>query len=140
VDGRTSIRTISRNTGLSHDSLLRHRDNGHIAPSRAAVAAEEAENRSASLVGRAEALFTEAQLVLATAKNSENLAVALSAIRECSRVLDLIARMRGVIDTSTTVNLVMAPQFVTVQGVLIAALEPYPEARAAVTAALAQVR
>jgi len=50
-----------------------------------------------------------------------------------------VDRFVGEIDTSSTVNVLMSPEWITARSVLMQALGPYPEARAAVAAALLEI-
>ena len=46
--------------------------------------------------------------------------------------MDLIGTLLGELDDGPTVNVLVAPEWVTVRSTVLAALGPYPEARAAV--------
>ena len=61
-------------------------------------------------------------------------------VREAARCLELMAKLTGDIDSSATVNLTLAPQWITLQTTILAALAQHPTARQAVVAALEGVR
>jgi hypothetical protein len=63
----------------------------------------------------------------------------LGAIREARGNLELLARLLGELESSPTVNLVVSPAFIELRTRILRALEPYAEARRAVTAALINV-
>ena len=61
---------------------------------------------------------------------------ALAGVREATRLLEVEAKLRGQIDSSTTINIGITPQFVLIQQNILQALAPYPEARDAVVRTL----
>jgi hypothetical protein len=58
------------------------------------------------------------------------------AIREARGNLELLAKLTQQLDTRPTLNLLVAPEWLTVRAVLLEALAAYPEARAAVAGRL----
>jgi len=62
---------------------------------------------------------------------------ALAAIREARSNLELVGRLTKELDSSPTVNIMIAPQ---VQQVILSALASYPEARLAVASAIGELR
>lgn len=69
-----------------------------------------------------------------------DLHAATKAIREARGCLELVAKVTGLLKDQgpqVTVNLVTSPEWATLRRVLLTALRPYPEAMAAVLAALA---
>ena len=55
------------------------------------------------------------------------------------RVLALLGELLGELNRSPQVNILVAPQWIEVRALLMAALADYPEARASVAAVLLQV-
>lgn len=104
-----------------------------------AVAAEEALH-GAALLTRASGLLKTAETILADAMASGQPETALKAIREAGRMVELCAKLTGDLDEGTTINLTLAPQWITLQTTIITALAPHPEARHAVVAALGRVQ
>ncbi len=47
-----------------------------------------------------------------------------------------MAKLSGDLDAGTTLNLTVAPAFITVQAAILTALDPFPDARRAVVRAL----
>lgn len=138
-----SLPAISSNFGVTTKSLTRHRDN-HV-PTAAmqrglqAVAAGEALH-GAALLGKASSLLRTAEAIMSAALADQDHRTALQAIREAGRMVEICAKLTGDIDPSTTINLTLAPQWVTIQTTILAALAPHPVARQAVVAALEGVR
>ena len=60
------------------------------------------------------------------------------AIGQVRRNLELLAKLIGQLDTRPTVNLLIAPEWLTVRATLLSALAPYPDARSAVAGRLAE--
>lgn len=123
---------------VSEDAIQRHKQN-HL-PERL-LKAQEAQN-----VAQADDLLSQVlelqQRTLTILKNAEarhNDKTALSAIREARSNLELLAKLQGKIDARTQVNILVNPSWVIVRNTVIAALSPYPEARAAVAAALLEL-
>ena len=134
---------ISTQFGISPQALLRHRA-GHV-PTAAmrkgveAVAVAES-TRGASLAEQACSLKNRALALLSKAEREGDTRVALAGVREAARCIELMAKLAGEIDTSTTVNIAVNPQWLQIQTVILAALAPHPAARLAVAEALDGVR
>jgi hypothetical protein len=63
----------------------------------------------------------------------------LQAIDRIQKQIELQAKLIDLLKDGTTVNVVMAPQWVEIRSVLLTALAPYPEARTAVAARLVAI-
>jgi hypothetical protein len=101
-----------------------------------AKSAEEASNAD-DLLAKVQRLEGEAERIKDKAEASNDLRTALAGIHELSRIIELLARVRGEIQDQTTVNILINPQWIEVRTVILKALEPFQEARAAVAGALA---
>ena len=79
-------------------------------------------------------LETDARRIMAKAEKAEDLRTAIVAIRELTRLVDLLGRLRGeLLNAPTTINIqVLAP-------VILGALEGFPEARLAVAEKLSEM-
>jgi hypothetical protein len=104
-----------------------------------AVAAAEA-THGATLRDDAAGLRDRAMGLLKKAEDAGDLRTALMGVREASRCLELMAKLAGEMPDGPTVNVLVAPQFIAVQGVILAALADFPAARAAVVQALETVK
>jgi hypothetical protein len=147
------LRGIARRFGLpNHTYVSRHRDR-HLPPELVAVKrangraesdALEAVRRSRELEGLAtaadqvEALIGRARLVLDRAEDGEKATLVLAATRELRMLVELLAKLRGELDERplTAVNLITNPDWLAVRAAVIDALQPYPEAGAAVASRL----
>ncbi len=85
-----------------------------------------------SLLEQLDYLVWEARRLKAKAETSGNLNVALQAVGQLGRFVELAARLRGEMAETPTANLVQVEAW----PVVLQALEPYSEARLAVSKAL----
>lgn len=124
---------IARKYGVSEWAVARHRD-AHLSPAIAKVEAE----RGSKLLNRVEHLITRTDAILTVAEETGKVSVALAAVREMRELLRLLGNASGELDDKpgVTVNLMAAPEWLSIRGRLIAALAPYPDAREAVILAL----
>jgi len=91
-----ALRNIAKQYGVSHDALHRHKKN-HLSKEVQKTAKKQAakrEKKAVTLLERLVELQKEARNILDTAKGSSP-NVALSAIRELSRLLELEAKLVG---------------------------------------------
>ncbi len=120
---------------VSEDALGRHKDN-HL-PVKLVRAKEVRDLTEAdALLRRMLQLEQRARQILDQAQASGDLKTALSGIREARNTLELLAKIAGELDERPVVNVLIAP---TVQVAIIAALEPYADAKLAVVAALKEL-
>jgi hypothetical protein len=73
---------------------------------------------------------------LDTAEAAGDMTTLLRAVREARENVRLLGELQGRLNAGTVVNIVQNPQFVQFQTLVVDALEPHPEARAAVLKAL----
>ncbi len=114
---------------------MRHHDN-HL-PAALLKAKEAGEVASAGkLLDHAEELRTRALGILAKAEAAADHRNALGAIREARGCLELLGKLAGELSEAPTVNIVVMPEWLTLQAAILAALDPYLDARLAVADAL----
>jgi hypothetical protein len=130
--GDSSNLSVSSLFGVSESAVRRHKANHLPARLVMAQAAEEVAQAD-DLLGQMQDLQRRTLAVLEAAEVSKQHRTALSAIREARSNLELLAKLLGELDDRPQVNVLISP---TVQTAIIAALEPYPEARLAVAGAL----
>jgi hypothetical protein len=107
---------------------------------RAAERSANANVRTAiDVVAQLRTVNKEAHTVLDAAKAAGDGALSLQAIDRITRQIELQARLIDLIGDGPTVNILIAPEWQMVQGILMAALGPYPEARAAVAGKLMEL-
>ena len=130
------LRTIADQFGRSKTALLRHRE--HVVPALA-LAKQAAEVADAdSLLEKVRGLEADARRIAAAAEVAADLRTALAGVRELTRIVELLARLRGELgnEGSVTVNVIQSPEWAAVRERIARALEEFPEARRAVAAAL----
>lgn len=127
----TSLRKIAEQFQLKATSLHRHLHT-HLPP--ALVKAQNAQEVAAAdgLLSRLEQLTDEARRVKTKAEKAGDLRTALAAIRELVRIVELLAKLRGELDESPRVALMLVPEWQQV----LHALQPFPQARLAAARAL----
>jgi hypothetical protein len=91
------------------------------------------------LVGDIQGLREKAQRICAKAERDGDGRLALQGVRELTRIVELLARMQGELHTGSTVNFVVAPEWLAVRGVIFNALAGFPEARTRVADELRQI-
>ena len=133
------FRYVAERYGLSTTALHRHKaEHMPVALVKAQEAADVAE--ADDLLSQVRYLQGKAMSILGKAEAAGDLRTALGAIREARGNLELLAKLMGELSDAPTVNVLLSPEWVTVQGIIIRALEPHDEARQAVVAALAGVQ
>jgi hypothetical protein len=131
-------RFIAERYGTSPAALTRHKAE-HL-PATLAKAEEAKETALADdLLGQVKQLRNKAISILLKAEASGDYRTALMGIREARGCLELLAEMEGELNRNPTVNILIAPEWLQVRTVMLQALQPYPEARTAVAAALTGV-
>ena len=130
----TPYRHIAARFGTSTGALQRHKD--HI-PQHLAKASEAAEVVQANgLLDRLQNLNRETMQILQEAREGEDNELALKAIARAEKQLELQAKLLGELNEGTTVNVLVAPEWLELRTLIIQAVTPYPEAAQAVGRAL----
>lgn len=152
--GNRTARSVAKNFGISASAALRHkRDHlaSHLAraleeahTSRAGELVREREEERAREIGQAldvvqqlRAINAACLEVLSKARASEKHSTLLGAVDRIQRQIELQARLLGELQDGQAVNVLVAPEWHQVRLVVVEALRDYPEARLAVTKALA---
>ncbi|MBV9405138.1 MAG: hypothetical protein JO211_07325 [Acidobacteriaceae bacterium] len=129
-----SKRAVADQFGLSPTAVQRHKR--HI-PQLLVEASRHTDHFEAdAILMRVEDLERETLEALEQAKAQDELGFVLASIREQRHNLELVSKIRQIIQTAPQVNVAISPQ---VQQVIIEALGPYPDAKLAVADALGQV-
>jgi hypothetical protein len=100
-----------------------------------AHAAEEAAQAD-TLLEQVRTLQQRALTILDKAEEAGELRTALGAIREARGNLELLAKLLGELDERPVVNLRLSPEWLELRAVIVAALEPYSDARESVLGAI----
>ncbi len=129
---------------MSEDGLLRRADGtvvlvgeSRTTPPRRPV--RQATKDDADLAERLERVIGEAEAILEAAKEEGDVKACAQVLRELRGALVDWGRATGQLDDRPTVeiNLTASSEWVELRTRILAALQPFPEARAAVAAALA---
>lgn len=95
------------------------------------------------LPGKVAELLATAEELLAVAREAGQGAGMLAAMREARASIELLAKLSGQLRSgdTTTVNIVLSehPEWQRIRAAMVEALDPYPDASAAVSAALMAV-
>jgi hypothetical protein len=133
-----TMRDLAAKYRVSPDAMERH-NAAHIA-ARVARAAEAEEVRAGlDIVGELKAINATCLKILAGARNAGDADMALRASATILKQLEFQARLLGELDDRPQVNVLVSPEWAGVRQALLVALVPYPDARTAAAAALAQV-
>ncbi len=130
---------VARKFALGHDAVARHRVNHVPTKAMRAAIAEHVAGEGAhalDLLASADELRSEALRVLRETQESGDREMQPKAIREAARLLELMGKLRGEVNDSVQVNVMLAPVIGSLQSVILVALLPFPAARAAVLTAL----
>ena len=137
-DRRGAVSSHATGFETSDAALRRHKE--HL-PGKLAKAHKAREvARADDLLGQVRELTEEAQGILRRVKTKDP-RTALVAIREVRGNLELLAKLLGELQdqAAVTVNVLATPEWMAIQTTIVRALEPYPDARAAVAVALASI-
>lgn len=129
-------RRIAQRCGVSPDAVNRHKRD-HLPAAMVQAATETDVRQALDVVAQLKAINAAALIVLRDARGTGDGALALKAIDRIQRQIELQAKLLGDLDERPVVNVLVQPEFQRVQVAIVAALAPYPEARAAVGDALA---
>lgn len=142
LGSQAAILRIAKQFKVGRMALTRHRDQHLRADVLAAAAARqvsEVVGRGASVLDRLEALDTRMAEIIDEAMLQADKSNAVRAIREMRGLVELRAKLTGELKDGagqvTNIN-ITHNDFRTLQVGIVAALEPYPEAKRAVLAAM----
>lgn len=138
VAGTDSLRDIAGRFRLSKSALERHKGS-HLSAALVQSTAAGEVARADNLLAQVRDLQGRALRILSVAEAKGDLRTALAAIREARGCLELLGEVTQQLDRRPTVNVLLAPEWQAVRSVLLAALGPYPEARAAVALRLLEL-
>ncbi len=138
VEGEAVRPVASRYVPLSKTALQRHKDEHLPKALMQAQAAQEVAHAD-TLLDQVQDLHRRTLKILTAAEKSKDGRLALGAVREARSNLELLAKLTGELDERAQVNILLAPEWVSVRTILLAALLPYPDARLAVATALGAV-
>ena len=95
--------------------------------------------RADTLLDRVEDLQRRTEEALTKAEESENIFATFRGISEVRRNLELIGEVTKELNRTPTLNLHLNPEYLEVRTAIIQAVEPFPEARAAIARAMLEL-
>lgn len=128
------LRSVGERYGISATALFRHKSHIHKGLLKAREAYEA--TRADTLLDQVKGIQQDTLSILEAAKNAGDLKTSLQAIATARGNLELLAKLQGDLQEQVQVNVLVNPQWIELRGVIVAALEPYPEARLAVARSL----
>lgn len=123
-----SLRDVAGRYSVSKTALSRHK-NEHIPAALTHTQEAREVAKADTLLDQVTELRDRALFIPAKAEQAGDLRTALQGIKEARGCLELLARLQGKLQERTTVNVLINPQWLSLRTVILAALEPYPEAR-----------
>lgn len=135
-----SIAGIARNFAVSEDALKRHFDN-HVPKTLAASPSAKEITDADKLLSEIEEVKNRALRLLDKAENAQDTRVygpPSQYLKEFREYVRLMAELSGKLAAQPQITIINNPQWVELRTLIIAALEPYPEAREAVVHAIRQ--
>lgn len=136
-----SIREAGKRFNVSWQAVGRHQRDGHII-------AALTESKQAKEIACADSLLSEISnlkkrglKLLSQAEEEKDIRGACAALKEVRSIFELLGKLSGELQNSgrtvnNTQNVFNAPVFLEFQNTIMKALEPYPDARIAVSKAL----
>lgn len=121
-------REIERRFRVDKSSLSRHLKH-HLAEALQTARKAEDALKGESLWEQIEWLKAEALRISVKAEQAEDYRTALAGIREMTRIVELMAKLRGDL-SDQQVNIILSPQWVQLRSTIVSALEEFPGARA----------
>jgi hypothetical protein len=133
-----TYRKIAERFHVTAQAQLRHKADHLLAELVKAKQAEEV-SQATDLLAMAMERDTKALELLSAAEKGGDIKTAGAMLRISLVSLELLARLRGELNEQTTVNVLLAPEWLVTRAEVMRALEPYVEARLAVSAALLEL-
>ena len=132
---RRSYCAISRSFGVGRDALRRHTKE-HL-PDRLKKASEHEDVREAlDVVAQLKEINGASLAILKEARSLRRNETALKAVDRIQKQIELQAKLLGELDERPQVNLYLSPEWLELRAAIVAALEPFSEARESVLRAL----
>ena len=133
VSGQVSNRSVAKSYGLSYPSVRRHLAAHLVA--QVAKRVQEASSYTDAIAADVNALREKALSLGAKAEASKDYRTALMAVRELTRLVELLHRVK-LDDSRDARDVAMHPAWQRLRHALLTALGPFPEAQGAVIIAI----
>ena len=138
LDGEPVRALASRYVPLKSSSIQRHKDE-HLPAKMAKAKAANEVSQADDLLAHVRALEGKALSLLKQAEGEGDFRTALAGVREARACVELLAKLRGELDTRPQINLTLSGEWLQVRAVIIGALSDYPDARQNVARALMEL-
>ena len=129
---------LAEQYGLTYAALKWHKKQ-HITRLMAKAEQEQAA-LARSLTEEAQQATRACKQILEEARDRNDPALSLRALAQLTRQISLLEKLEASVKAAQTVDLRNVPEWMAVRDAIVRALEPYPEARAAVVQALKELR
>jgi hypothetical protein len=134
-DPSRAISQIAAKYGVSEDALSRHKAN-HLIPEMREKLTEDPDLRDVDVLAEMKGLYARMKGHLERVEETDNWQAIKAFHSEARTDLELLAKLIGQLDERPVVNLLVSPEWLELRAVIVAALEPHPDARGAVLKAL----
>jgi hypothetical protein len=132
---RRSFRNITEHFSLSLGALHRHKSD-HIDENLAKAKEAQEVAQADNLFDQVSDLQKKALSILSKAEAEKDYRAANGAIREARGCLELLAKLLGELNERPQINILIAPEWLSLRNLILEALESYPEAMFSVSRAL----
>ena len=136
---KESFRYVSKQYGVTVSAIHRHND-AHLPSTLTKAQEARAVTQADDLLSQVRSLQSRALTILDRAESAGDLRTAVMAIREARSNLELLAKLLGELQETQAVNILLAPEWLQVRGLILDALHPFPQASLAVSNALTGIK
>ncbi len=130
-----SFRNIAEQYGKSATALFRHKSD-HLPAVLVTGQAVREEAHALDVVKQLRDINAATLAILEDARDTHQPALALKAVDRVQKQIELQAKLLGELQDGQTVNVLVAPERVSLRATILVALVPFPDAREAVVEAL----
>ncbi len=130
-----SFRNIAEQYGTSATALFRHKSD-HLPAVIVKDQAVREEAHALDVVKQLRDINAATLAILEDARDTHQSALALKAVDRVQKQIELQAKLLGELQDGQTVNVLVAPEWVSLRATILVALVPFPEASQAVVEAL----
>ena len=130
-----SFRNIAKQYGTSATALFRHKSD-HLPAVLVTGQAVREEAHALDVVKQLRDINAATLAILEDARDTHQSALALKAVDRVQKQIELQAKLLGELQDGQTVNVLVAPEWVSLRATILVALVPFPDAREAVMEAL----
>lgn len=135
IQGTATQTEIARKLGVTQGAISQHMKHhlaGEVEPELPEIEVIHAKDTIDSI----RELVASAERIKEKAEKTGKLTTALAAVRELTRLIELMAKIEQRIDRPNQINIHANPDYLQFRNAVIQALEPYPEAKQALLARL----